>query len=730
MEQIATEISRRQILNAENPLLGMQSAAEVVAKEQSFLESQKIDTTLQIDSLAATLKTFFESAKTARSNVFLTNTKSLDDILLQCERQCKGQYEPQYYNQIKQQGGSTVYVPVTNMKCTQAEAWLRDTLAPTDGKPFSLEPTPIPSLSPQWEELIEQKVQEYIQSFEVLPSEEDIAKFRNIIYDESLRKANEVAANAAKRMEAIIADQLQEGGFKEAFDMFLADLTRYPFACLKAPVLKNIPVLKWSQTASGKWEPIRSMQIKPFVERVSPWNLYCSPNSDQKHIGYIIEVHKMTRMELQSLKNIPGYKASEIDKVLNTFGISGRQEYRNLDTDKDNTDGKSRTNTPSASSDVLIDVMEFHGSVQGKLLKEWGMENVVELQEYPIQAFFCDQYVIKVLISEDEYDRNIYYFCSWKKLPDTLAGLGIPQLIENEQRSINACRRAADNNLALSSGPQVIVNTQFIDAKESFTNIFPWKIWKTKDPNGTGKAPVDFFNIPNNLRELMEYMAVLDRQVDQNTDIPRFEAGNPNVGGAALTAKGLSMLMSASTKIVRDVLGNICNDVLKPIIQRFYEYNMIEGEDDEAKGDLCIKIRDVNSLVQKEMQQQAVFEFMQMALQSPPIMEHLEKKHFIKMLRVVGEKMGLTGDIFPSDEEIELIEKKENEIQQQQAQQEAMVQQQQAELMAAKAGTEKAKADQMNQSQINNAVAQRVISPEEARAAMIQKSDEQAVTNG
>ena len=72
----------------------------------------------------------------------------LEQKMLQALRQRNGEYEATKLQQIRTQGGSEIFMMITEVKCRAAESWLRDILLDNGSTPWDLQPTPIPDLSP------------------------------------------------------------------------------------------------------------------------------------------------------------------------------------------------------------------------------------------------------------------------------------------------------------------------------------------------------------------------------------------------------------------------------------------------------------------------------------------------------------------------------------------------------------------------------------------------------
>ena len=124
-------------------------------------------------------------------------------------------------------------------------------------------------------------------------------------------------------------------------------------------------------------------------ERVSPFNLYPAPDASTMQDGYFIERHKLSRADLVSMLGVDGYSDGAIRGVLQDYGKGGLREWIYVDLTKATAEGKSTTAAGQNPSE-LIDALQFWGSVQGRLLRDWGMteeEAPDPLAEYPIEAW-------------------------------------------------------------------------------------------------------------------------------------------------------------------------------------------------------------------------------------------------------------------------------------------------------------------------------------------------------
>jgi len=121
---------------------------------------------------------------------------------------------------------------------------------------------------------------------------------------------------------------------------------------------------------------------------------------------------------------------------------------------------------------------------------------------------------------------------------------------------------------------------------------------------------VRFYQAEMHGAELINVIEFWLDKADQVTGIPRYMHGDQEATGAATTMGGLSMLMAASAKGLKDVLGNIDADVLEPAVERMIEHNNRYSTDPAVKGDLHARALGGNSMMMRERQAQMRSEFL------------------------------------------------------------------------------------------------------------------------
>jgi hypothetical protein len=601
--------------------------------------------------LAAYLRRCWDVAQIAK--------KPIEHEMLRAMRQRNGEYEADKLQQIRAQGGSEVYMLLTEVKCRAAESWLRDILLDQGEPPWDLRPTPIPDLSPQQTQAIKdrfaQKVLGIVQQTGQAPDPDEMAMLKEMVEQDYRFEIMRTAQNSVDRMKLKISDQFAQGGWGDAFDAFITDLATFPCAFLKGPIVRRQRALGWKQGTSGRMEIDVQERLAPEYERVDPFRIYPEPGISHISEGYLFEHHPLTRMMLADLLGVPGYDEDAIRKLLDE-GAGSSWINEDIELIKDEEERKYYSYMRPTE---IFDALEFWGRVSGKMLREWGMseEDVPdEAQEYDANVWMIGNYVIKAVLNYDPLGEKPYVKTSYIKQPGAFWGRSIPKILEDLQGICNAAARALVNNMGIASGPQVEVNVERLPPNEDLTQMFPWKIWQTmNDPVGSSAPAVRFTQPSSNAAELMAVYEKFSRLADEHSGIPGYVYGDMDVQGAGRTSSGLSMLMGAAGKGIRQIVTHIDNDVIRPIVQRQFVFNMRYDDDESIKGDAEVVARGAVNLATKETVNVRRLEFLN-ATANPVDIEILGRDGRAALLREVAKGLQMPiDDFFPSHEKLQYV---------------------------------------------------------------------------
>ncbi len=629
-------------------LLRVVSNAELKQQEDAAAQAlQERQNQPMVLGLASYLRQCWDVAKIAK--------KPIEDKMLTALRQRNGEYEADKLQQIKAQGGSEIYMMITEVKCRAAESWLRDILLDSGTPPWDIVSTPIPDLSPlerqEIQDIFANRVLEMLQSRQQAPNKEEMAQIKEMVSQEYRFRILQDAQNRADKMKLKIEDQFAQGGWADSFNDFITDLVTFPAAFIKGPVVRRQRALGW-RTELGRTvvDPIE--RLAPEFERVDPFRIYPEPGISRIEDGYLFEHHPLSRTDLADLIGVPGYDEDAIRTILDE---GSGPSWINEDVELIKQEEERKYYSYMRPTDVF-DALEFWGKVSGKMLIEWGMteEEIPDpAREYDANVWLIGNYVIKATLNYDPLGQKPYCKTSFIKCPGAFWGKGIPEIIEDLQNVCNAAARALVNNMGISSGPQVEVNLERIPPNEDITQMHPWKIWQvTNDPMGSSAPAVRFTQPDDNAQTLMAVYDKFARLADDHSGIPAYLYGDLNVQGAGRTSSGLSMLMGAAGKGIRQVVGHIDGDVIKPIVQRQFVYNMRYDEDESIKGDVQVIARGAVNLAVKETVNVRRIEFLN-ATANQFDMEIIGKDGRTAILREVAKGLQMPVDaVIPSREKL------------------------------------------------------------------------------
>lgn len=642
-----------------------QLAQEQKEADDKHADSQRLADQInevQESRLTAHIRNCWENNKRAKFRIH--------DRLITCMRQRKGVYSSKKLASIKAMGGSKIFMKLTATKCRSASAWVKDVMLPSNNKAWSLSATPVADIPKdkiaQIQEAADEKIaaqfkaqiqQAQEQGIEITPElEAQMAqaaeKEMSGLQKEVKKEVQKAAKKAAGKMETKMEDQLAEGDWAQAMEEFIEDFVTFPSALIKGPIKRKRKALTW---VDGR-KPEVIDEIIPTYERLSPFDAYPSPDSSEINHGDFIEHARFRRGDIYGMRGIEGYNDDAIDKVLEEYGASGLKEWMFSEGERRELEDKHIW----FQDDMLIDALIYWGSVQGKLLLEWGysVEDVPDpLAEYEIDAILIGRHVIRAVLNSDPLQRRPYHKASFQRVQGSFWGLAPPELMSDIQDACNASGRALINNMGMASGPMVGINVSRL-APGDEPEVIPWSKFRyTADPTGLGTStepPLMFFQPRSNADELMRVYNHFESKADDATNIPRYMYGNEKVGGAGSTMGGLSILMDSASKGIKSAIRHVDRYVVRPALEMLWFDNMLNNDDEEIMGDCKVVAAGVNGIIAKDQQHARRIELLERT-SNPLDMEIIKKTGRRDMLEQVFDHMEMDG-IIPGKDEFEEAE--------------------------------------------------------------------------
>jgi hypothetical protein len=197
-----------------------------------------------LDDLAAYVMDCFDRARRHRDDIGVT------EAIIDSLRRFRGKYT---HDELQKFQGVAVYRGLTGMLVRSAFSWLKDAYFNAQDRPWTLDPTPEPELP----ETIAQELKDSIE-FEIansigneaalqgMPSQQSydfIAQLKN----SAQQMAQAYAGESAKGMTKVIEDQLLEASFRDTLSEHLLDVSVFPYAVLKGPIIRRRKIPVWSK---------------------------------------------------------------------------------------------------------------------------------------------------------------------------------------------------------------------------------------------------------------------------------------------------------------------------------------------------------------------------------------------------------------------------------------------------------------------------------------------------
>lgn len=629
-------------------LVAFQTIDEIQEQERKTFSGQPSQSDPVITGLAGHIGMVWQHNRNAKATI---QQRMIENV-----RQRKGEYDAVTLQRIKQFGGSDAFIKLTDIKCKAVEGWLKDVMLPAGERPWGIDPTPVSDIRPEDEDMIvQQMLQEYqvLISQQGLPPEQAIQAMPDLaekLRKEQFERVQDVAQKDASESELLVDDVLKEAGFYKALRSVIKDIPTYPAVFLEGPIVENEVQLEWAGSEQGAVPTVVTKPKRKYY-RISPFDVYPSPGAITCEDGDLIIKKRFTRADLTRFKGVEGFDEAAIDEVLDSFR-SGYIDWTALDSQR----ADIMNNYQRQQNNIgTIDALKYFGSVQGLLLLQWGMapEEITDpFAEYEIIAYMINHIVISARINPHPLKKRGIFSTSYCKNNESIWGDCVVDVLRDLQKICNGAVRALVNNMGMCAGPMSWSNIDAFEPGENPADIYPLKHWKFRTQDLQHGVPMGFFQAESNAEELIGVYKYFFEQASEITGIPSYMYGSPKVGGAGTTASGLSMLMEAAGKAMKDVVGSIDEDVIVPVVEETWIHIMLY-EPEKARGDIRIIPRASDYLVQKETLQVRRQEFLA-ATNNPTDMQIIGVSGRAELLREVAGSLKMRKNkIVPDAEGLE-----------------------------------------------------------------------------
>jgi hypothetical protein len=518
-----------------------------------------------------------------------------------------------YENSIKiDPNGSKQYIGITRMKTTAAYARLVDIYFPATSHRFwSIKPTPYPALSIDYFDE-EELVSEEGESF---PDEE--------VLDETTH-----------RMQTRIEDQLVEADSDTLIRSAIKDQCTLGSGIIKAGMVRVETTDVWVKGVD-RWERVKEERIVPGLENPSPFNVYFDINaaSPEASIG-TYERHVLNKEEVRDLRGMAGFDEDVIDELIRDYpeGNHNREHHEIA--------RQALGNITTSDSSGYYEVLEYWGIVDGETLRTAGFDIPEDMlgEGFQTNIWISGHKTLKIMIDNSLNKGKKYYVFPYEQISNQLWGVGVPEIMMDSQDVLNAAFRRLLDDVAMT-GNQLEINTERLSDKsvQTANEIKPWKIWYRTGGDEAYNA-ITVHKVPSMGAELIQIIEMVRRFIDDETNLPSLIHGQSQEGAqpGADTASGMSMLMGAAQVVIKSVVKNIDDYLVKPLIQSYYAFNMEWSDDESIKGDMKINALGSVSMTAREINNRNMIEFLSITANENDM--PLVKRP--QMLREIAKNMG------------------------------------------------------------------------------------------
>lgn len=544
------------------------------------------------DALARDVRADFIEAETYR------RSSGVEERLLRALRMRRYQYDPE---DVALLGGIDIYLGIAALKMRAAESWINDILLNSLDKPWTIKPEPIPNL-PDW--LREQVVDALQMELEQAGIPFDIRQRAKELKDAAQKYAVQKAEDAATGMETLIDDQMTTGGWRRTIAESITDLTTFPLVAIRSPLIEKQKRLSW------KGNKVVEEDLTVYTSRrISPFDFYPSRESSTPQDGkFIIERFQAQSNFLYKCLGLPGFSDESIRLILEKYGTTGFSEMLSPDSQRRMLEDKYESFIDKDTIDTLI----YNGRILGAKLLDYNVVIPDPQDYYEVEIWTVNNRTIRAILNPYPLRKRPVFCTSFVKVPGSLWGEGLGDILRDVQRIANSSARSIVRNMSFSSGPIGEVDVGRLGEGEVPNELMPYKLFHVEsDMSGQGGKAFNFTNIPNVTPMLMDVFDRFSKLADDLSGVPAYVLGNPAVAGAGRTMGGLSMLMANAAKGIKNVILNVDRDITEPMITMQYNLNMKYSTDQGIKGDSQIVARGATGLLQRELAQSRMVELLQ-----------------------------------------------------------------------------------------------------------------------
>jgi len=387
--------------------------------------------------------------------------------------------------------------------------------------------------------------------FDTTPSDESLAKFADTVED-------------------IVTEQLERMDFKHLLKNGVDTLATYGTGFVFGPFVRKECLIETTADNSAGVMAIKESKYEfdfPYFELSNTLDVYPDPEARRLNDGLgVFWVTMESPHTVAAWKNDKSYK--HIVAALNGASDAGAETGGEIA-------GQMRGNVEYWHKNARIKVARFFGKVPRSALSEGNQPdeqtNMAEMVD--VVAIMAGGVIVKV--NESPYGQKMpAHSCTYEEVAHEIWGVGVAENNAPHQKVTNAAFR-----LFMEGKAMALLGTKSVDRSafmptEDFRK-FPGKVYQFKpglSPDDRKNAIIEHTE-PDITGGWMDVLRVSEQMSDDDTGITKYTQGD-DASNLNKTATGISMIMSASSLPIKEVIQHIDSNWIEPMVEAIIEWNL------------------------------------------------------------------------------------------------------------------------------------------------------------
>jgi len=282
------------------------------------------------------------------------------------------------------------------------------------------------------------------------------------------------------------------------------------------------------------------------------------------------------------------------------------------------------------------------------MLESWGLLDIDVSRDYNMEVVWSRNFILKVMPAWDDTGIRPYYKAVFKVVPGSFWGVGVPLLMSASQDRANMMMISLLDNTNWGTGFIGWVDTNRVANVDDIREMHSKKFIATNSQPGQTGAPMGVIQMDLKVAELNSLYERCLSDADNESGVPAYMYGSGASGAAGGTYSGLSTLMNAAARGIKDALLEI-DQVMIKFVQRWADWNHQYTDREDIKGDIRVICSGATGLFVQEMM---LDKLDALIAQSVPFMPITGPAFIIGMLRQKAHALRVDISDLPTDQEL------------------------------------------------------------------------------